>query len=293
MSATVGIVGLIFVFPSVLPAKSYSSIKIMGGHSSLGEKNQTIADLVQRDSDGDSIPDWEEALWGTDKNKSQTFNDIPDATYIANKKKELNIAQSINTTTLTETEKFAREFFSGFTAMKASGQVDANTINNFSDALGQKIINPTLIDSFVATDIKIDEGDNANGSVQKQLYYGKVKNLFENYRSAGIGDELDIVNSGLASYGTSNNAVQFSKLSAISGAYRDFAKKMMDIKVPSDLASYHLQIANSSSNTGISVQNMAEVINDPLVGLEGLSQYQKYSEDLVKAVTDLETAISQ
>ena len=45
--------------------------------------------IIVVDTDGDGIADWEEALWGTDKNKKITFNDTPDATYIENKKKEL------------------------------------------------------------------------------------------------------------------------------------------------------------------------------------------------------------
>src|SRR3989344_2653957 len=61
--------------------------------SALKIENQTIVNLIQNDSDGDGIADWEEALWGTDKNKKITFNDMPDATYIENKKKELKIEQ--------------------------------------------------------------------------------------------------------------------------------------------------------------------------------------------------------
>ena len=79
--------------------------------TTLKVENQTISDLIQKDSDGDSIPDWEETLWGTDPNKKMTFNDMPDATYVENKKKELKIEQSVNETKLTETDKFAREFF--------------------------------------------------------------------------------------------------------------------------------------------------------------------------------------
>jgi len=38
---------------------------------------------------------------------------------------------------------------------------------------------------------------------------------------------------------------------------------------------------------------MKEIINDPLVGLTGISQYQKYSADLVKIVEDLQTELIQ
>ena len=259
--------------------------------SALKIENQTIVDLIQNDSDGDGIADWEEALWGTDKNKKITFNDMPDATYIQNKKKELKIEQSVNETKLTETEKFAREFFSSYSAMKSSGQIDSDTINSFSNALGQKIVNPSLIDYYKETDIKTSALDNF---ATKQKYYQDMQNLFKSYQSVGLGDELDIISKELASNsanGTAGNIDQDSKLSTIANAYQDFAKKIMEMSVPSSFVQYHLQIANTSNNTGISVSSMGKIIDDPIVGLSGLSQYQKYSDDLVKAVANLETAL--
>jgi hypothetical protein len=294
------IIFIIFVFLAGIFMLFFSSsskenfvIRETGNNVALKIENQTINDLMQKDSDGDGISDWEEALWGTDKNKIRTFDNISDATYIENKKKELNIEQSVNVSKLTETEKFAREFFTSFSAMKESGQVDQDTINSFSNALGQKIVNPALVDRYNETDVKIDISDNGNNPTQKQKYYDAVKKLFESYAVSGIGDELDIVNNGLASSGTTSNADPYRKLSVIANAYQDFAKKLMEIKIPGELTIYHLQIANSSNNTGISVANMKEIVNDPLVGLQGLSQYQKYSEDLTKAVADLETVLSQ
>ena len=187
----------------------------------LNIENQTIAEITQSDLDGDGISDWEEALWGTDKNKKETFG-MPDTTYVANKKKELNIEQNVNVTKLTETEKFAREFFSSFTAMNASGQVDKDTISSFSSALGQKIVNPALVDRYSETDMRINTD---NEALTKLKYYTDVKSLFESYQKAGIGDELDIVNSGLTASSVASSTDPYSKLPTISKAYQDFAKK--------------------------------------------------------------------
>ena len=38
----------------------------------LTYNNATIGDLVNRDTDGDGMPDWEENLWGTDPTKKET-----------------------------------------------------------------------------------------------------------------------------------------------------------------------------------------------------------------------------
>lgn len=288
-----GLVFVIIIFIFFFKSSGTESfISKITGSGPLKIENQTVTELIENDMDKDGILDWEEALWGTDKNKKQTFG-IADATYIANKKKELSIEQNINVTKLTETEKFAREFFASFSAMSTSGQVDQDTIESFSSALGQKIVNPSLIDQYTEKDVRINTDENSNDLTIKQIYYMDVKSLFESYQQAGIGDELDIVNSSLTASTTVANNDLSNKLPIIAKAYQDFAKKMMGIDVPSELATYHLQIANGANNTGISVLNMTQIIKDPLIGLEGISQYQKYSADLVKTVSDLETLLMQ
>lgn len=262
--------------------------------SSKKEKNLetqklTVNQLIQKDSDQDGVADWEEALWGTDPNKKITFENTPDGTYIDNKKKLLNIEDKANTENMTETDKFAREFFTAFTAMKASGQIDTSTINNFSNALGQKIIDPTLIDTYATKDIKNTKKDDLES---KQKYYVSLKTLFEKYKSEGIGEELTIVGNNLSNSSSSDGQNTLSNnLLIISQAYKDFAQKVIETPVPESLSQYGLKIANGANNTGISVLNMSKIVNDPVIGISGLSQYQKYSEDLISAVKELETAL--
>jgi hypothetical protein len=260
----------------------------------LKVENQSITDLVEKDTNGDGIPDWEKILWGLDPNKLTTPDGIPYPVYIANKKKALNIEQSADADNqnLTETDKFAREFFASYSAMKSSGQVDSNTINNFSNSLGQNIVNQTLADQYTQTDVKISATDDA---ASKQKYYEDMENLFKSYKGIGMGDELDIVSGELASNssGTTDNTEQNNKLATIASAYQDFAQKVMQISVPQSLVEYHLEIANAANDTGISVSNLEKISSDPVVGLSGLSQYQKYSDALVKAVSDLATALGK
>jgi hypothetical protein len=251
----------------------------------LAQAGLTVNDLVKKDSDSDGISDWEEALWGTDKNNQMTFNGITDKAYIAGKKKELNVDQTKDENGLTETEKFAREFFASYVAMKASGTMDATAINNFSSALGEKIVSPNLVDRYSIKDIKINS---ENTLESKKAYYSKVKTLFEKYKTKGIGDELGIVENQVNSTESTEST---SKLTPIAQAYKDFATDTIKISVPSDLSTEHLKIINSANNTGISVFNLVKVVGDPIVGLSGLSQYEKYSGDLVNAVGELETKI--
>ena len=284
VSISIVLAVIIFVIFFMSSGGELFSIGGKKSNTPLKVENQTITELIQNDTDGDGIADWEEALWGTDKNKKITFSDMPDTTYIENKKKELKIEGSVNEKNLTETDKFAREFFTSYSAMKSSGQVDNEAINNFSSALGQKIVNPNLIDKYNETDIKINSIDDNSSKLK---YYENIKKLFKSYQSVGIGNELYIVSQGLASSSSSDTS-QYAKLSTIATAYQDFAKKVIETRVPKSLTDYHLRIANSANNTGISVANLGKITNDPIIGLSGLSQYQKYSDNLIKTVADLE-----
>lgn len=285
--AVIGIVFvLIFLFFS--GKISFSNKKESGKLSvdRLSMAGLTVNDLIKKDSDNDGVSDWEESLWGTDKNNPISFNGTSDKTYISNKKKELNVDQSKDENGITETEKFAREFFTTYIAMKASGEVDATTINNFSSALGQKIVTPNLVDKYFIKDIKTIEN---NELKDKITYYTSIKKLFDSGKKMGIGDELGIVEK-IASGDTTTDE---ENLTRISNAYQDFAKNAINVNVPSVLKDEHLKIVNNAHNTGISVFNMTKTVGDPIVGLSGLSQYKKYSNDLIVAVNELEEKIKQ
>lgn len=282
-----GVLGLFIVIFSI----SYftdSNSSIFKKKSNLQAENPTVLALIERDTDGDSIKDWEEALWGTDKNNKNTFG-MADSTYIENKKKELNIEETAAADkVLTETERFSREFFTAYTAMKASGQVESNAINNFSSILGQKMINPELINRYFQDEIKIN---NVDTEASRNKYYDSLKTLFAKYSEAGIGDELDIVSNGLITSENTGAENDYAELLLISEAYQEFGASVMSVSVPKSLIDYHLRIANSANNTGISVSNMTKIVGDPVTGLGGLSQYQQYSDDLINAVEDLEKAL--
>ena len=254
-------------------------------------ESQTIIELIESDSDNDGVLDWEEALWGTDKNKKATFDGKSDSAYIADKKRELNIETDLNNEkNLSETDLFAREFFSAYTALKASGQVDSDVINNFSDALGQKIANPNLVEIYDANDIKYSTVDTVTSRVN---YYNSLKKSFDRESAYGLGDEINIISGGLFEYATEGTEGKYEQLNIIADAYKNFAKSVISTPVPEGLAEIHLEIANNAYNTGVSVGNMTKVTSDPIVGIAGLSQYEQYSEALIVAVENLDAILDQ
>jgi hypothetical protein len=260
--------------------------------SKLELEKLTVGELVKKDSDGDGVLDWEEALWGTDPQNKATFENVADATYIKNKRAEIKTETNTDATTdntkLTETDKFAREFFASYSAMKTSGQMDDSTITNFSTSLGQKIVDPFVFDKYSEKDIKLAKNDEYSN---QEDYYIAAGNLFEEYKAAGLGDELEIAG-GMVSSGKATDLQNENKLIEIATAYQKFSKELVLIPTPKTLSQYQLRILNASNNTGIAVMNMSKMLKDPIVGISGIAEYEKYSNDLINSVHDLEVFLS-
>jgi hypothetical protein len=285
----IGISILFFIVSTLFFGKTSFLSKKNGNE--LAAQKVNMNQLLQKDSDGDGLMDWEEGLWGTDPHNTKTFNDTPDAEYVKSKREALQTpgGSGLDTSSLTETDKFAQQFFASLAALKQSGQFDKNTIQNMSSALGEAIANPTLIDAYSEQDIKTNLSDT---STTQESYYLKIGSLFENYKNKGVGDELDIVGSMAVSGTNAKDPALENKLTIIANAYQEYSQKVLAISVPESLSSYHLRIVNSSNNTGIAVRNMIKISGDPIVGLSGVAQYKKYSDELVKAVGDLETVLT-
>lgn len=286
------VLGLIFfIISSIFFGKN--SYIALNKNAKLQNEKITLNNLLQKDTDGDGVMDWEEALWGTDPNKEITFDGVKDSDYIKQKRADLKLSNESELTTsgegLTETDKFAQQFFASLSAMKQSGQIDQTAINNVSASLGQNIVDPNLIDKYNEKDINLDEND---GVDVQENYYISAKNLFESYKEKGIGDELEIVSTITSSGATGNDPESANKLATIADAYQEYAQEMIKVSVPGSLTQYHIRIVNNANNTGIAVRNMIKVMDDPIVGLSGLSQYQKYSDDLISSVGDLEMILS-
>lgn len=244
-------------------------------------KAKTVQELISEDSDGDGLTNWEEALWGIDPHNKSTNPEISDWDYVTNKRAEMKSKQPNPTETPSEnqTDKFAKELFTTITALNQSGNLNSGMISNLSNNLSDKIVETTIDDSFSLGDIDMEpEVTNVN---QKD-YYEKVQQLFALSQVAGLGSELEIIAR------LDPNTDEFHlKLNNSSRAYIAFANNLKSLKTPSNLALKNLAIINSALKTGSAVKSLASITSDPIVGIVGLSQYQKYSQDFIEASEEL------
>src|SRR6266568_3084652 len=76
-----------------------NTIKYLGINKKTGlvyDPNTTVKDLVNKDTDGDGIPDWQENLFGTDPTKKETTPGTPDSVVVEKLRQAQGVGDQTN-----------------------------------------------------------------------------------------------------------------------------------------------------------------------------------------------------
>ena len=280
------IIGLIFFFIG-LKKKHDAAAQENSNLQNIKGQSVTIKDIVEKDTDGDSIPDWEEVLWGTDPAKKDTNGDgISDNVEIEKKKQALadenTPAQNDNSdAALNETQKFSREFFASIMALQQSGNLNDQTLGELANSVKENAaLEQNLPDSYSLADIKTSE----DSKVNSKKYHDQLIGVLTKYKDTNIGEELSILDASLSA----EDKKSLGDLGGIALEYKNMADDLAKITTPSSVAQIHLTLINSSKNTGFSIENMLQIYDNSIKGLIGISQYKKESDIFDQSFLDLQ-----
>jgi hypothetical protein len=246
------------------------------------QKNVLVKDIVQKDSNGNGIADWEETLWGLDPTKDGQGNkDIIQA-----KKATLNQSTTASTKDITtptslsstQNDALSAEFFTLIMSLQDSGDINSSSIKSISDALGKTIVPDPIADTYTAKmQIVV-----ANPTKSQTLDYFKgFKVLLDTYTAKKMGQELTFITQGIQN--KDPKALQYAV--GIAQAYHDFARDLMKLKVPSTIAPVALSMANDYEKIGQSIEGMSQILQDPIIGMRSLISYKQYDD---AAAADIE-----
>ena len=242
-----------------------------------GQTQVTVGTLVQKDSNNNGIPDWEEYLWGL----NPKVNGESNKQFILSKKKTLTENGDITVTDdsqkISDNELLSRQFFATLISLQQSGQLDEGTIKSINESLGKNAIAVNLADIYTQSMLKIK--DDSEASIKN--YDDALNSLIKKYSNSNIGDELTMIIQGLQN----KDASALYAASTIGEAYRSFGKDMMNIPVPKSLAETHLSAVNNYEKVGQSIIGLSQMLNDPMLAMKGLINYKNYSDALA---SDLE-----
>jgi hypothetical protein len=244
-----------------------------------------IKDLVQKDSNNNGIPDWEEALWGLDPTKNGDTN----KEFIMAKRQALTQgadAQPVPASQSTpENQQLAQDFFATLMTLQQTGNLDDNSLQTISDAIGQKITAPAIPDVYTVEMAKQVPLTKASYNAYVIAY----SNLLIKYKDANIGNELSYIDVGLQNKDPGALAVA----QKIATSYRAFGKDLMATPVPDFIAATNVSLANNYDKTGQSIGGLTQILSDPIVGMKAVINYKKYNDALINDINTLSDKLTQ
>jgi hypothetical protein len=266
----------------------------------IQEKTRQLAESnPNTDSDGDGLMNWEEIKLGTNPIKSDSDGDnTNDGIEIALGRDPLVSGpndyihySSISTSTpsmvssqenLTETEKMMREM------LTIAGR-DTQNDPNFPNTVAKNItaeINKKIQDLPTTFTLKNIVTVLETSASLKQ-YGNELGTIFKKFDSQSVEQEklLYMIMVALKT----KDAEGFKLLPTLETAKRNEITAILKLKVPEDLAIFHLDLLNELSGILVSMENIGYMVSDPLRGIEGMQQYKNTTNKLNSTISSITT----
>ncbi len=252
------------------------------------KKTEDVADSLEDgtgnfytdDSDKDGVYDWEEGLWGTSPNKKDSDGDgQSDGDDIKERKKAIQERNNVDGTVelsedLNQTEMFARQLFSAASLANQSGGISPESLEDFSVAFGQSVTNAGITDLYRPSDLKLS-------AISPSQYKKYLGDIFKPYLESKLSAESAIY---LMSTGDASASIDIEKLAEFHHA---ISNALITTEAPFAAAGMHLAMANNSAKISLSLLNIKNLEDDPILAMIGLRQYFEYSDEYEKAVVML------
>lgn len=268
------------------------------------EETALLQAIAAKDSDGDGLPNWEEALYGTDPNVVDTFRlGMADGEAVA---KGLIVPKAIadipaaaadtsinyaaiglpKPTEGTLTDIFAKNFFTLYlSAKRANGGADlTNDQTNAlaGQAMGQlsQMVAPAS-DFKKAADIKVS----GSGPDALRVYAAASEAVILAHIPQPQPSKNQI--QYLQGYLNNGDRSALDTLRAMAAFYRDAAIGLSAIAAPGEMAATHLSLINAFARAGGEIRDFSRIDSDPFAAMFALGQHPQTIAALTAAFTDV------
>lgn len=253
---------------------------------------ELLKEYAAKDSDGDSLPDWQEALYGTNPENPESFQaGITDGEAVAQGLIQPKVR-------VTEPEPTDPDSIPGITAAPSS------LTDRFAQAILTQYLNnrgenpPTQeeILAFVRAGVedlaedartapRYDMSDVQSGQGGAQAlreYAAAMEAAFAANTVPSSKDELSYFSDALK-----DDASALDQLENISGAYEDIAEAVIALPVPPEARQSHVAIANGLIWMSEINADLATLKSDPVRALLGISLYDERAQALGAGFSNL------
>ncbi len=271
-----GIAALILLLFFIIQSKQFRSL-FMSEEERIAEntpKIENLGELIQKDSNKNDIPDWEERFWGLDPTVEST-DGVAHSQIIAEKRATLSI--STEEKDLTETERLSRELFILSSVVGGSTNGDLETIGAVSENAADEFSKgKELIDAFNATKLKTVRTNNKT----LQTYWNALDDVV---KKSGEENELELI----ARVVEMGDMTRIKEIQERAEEYKKLAYDLYKIEVPKGIAIYHMNLVNSAYNMNVALTTFTKIQDDTILGFIGYAQYENENERFSQALFDI------
>ena len=213
--------------------------------------------LPEEDTDDDGIPDWQEALIGTDPNDPD-----PAGTGVTTHATQVRAATS---TRFDLSAEVGERILSAYTELKETGSYNEERGARLGENIAYNLAVATPFVPYTADDVATD----ADTSYDRTLTYREdMRKTLEPLLSLG---EAEFVLYGRFIESGDIEALQEINASAV--VYEDVAAAAAELTVPVDALDKHLAVTNALGYFAEVLRNMAKYAYDPIASLSLLRSY--------------------
>ncbi|MBU1292483.1 thrombospondin type 3 repeat-containing protein [Patescibacteria group bacterium] len=281
------LVGGAYVASGPIP---FFSTSIVGAQSSA----ELLREYAVKDSDSDGLPDWQEALYGTDPYVAQSFqpgiNDgeavaqglIQPKVAVAPGPDPIDVSRIPGKSTAPNsiTDRFAQALFKQYISTRGQAAPDTEEIALFvEEGVVELTKTSATPDKYAASSVKVSA---LTGAAALRAYAAQTEAVFAEHTVAADKNELSYFADAVR-----DDKAALAKISEISGAYKNIANGLMQLSVPPEAKLAHLRIANSLVHMSEVSADMASMESDPLRALLGIGLYSNYAESMAAAFSAL------
>lgn len=169
----------------------------------------------------------------------------------------------------TLTDKMAKDFFGQYLVLTQNG---ADVTEETALQIAQNTVsNPEYISSqgtvYTEKNLRIEKIVNSS---TKDIYSSALFDSIKKRSPKNSENELYIFSRAVQE----ESQTELQKLDPIILAYKGIIADMLEMKVPSDIVSLHLELLNSASNILSNIQAMRKLFTDPVLSLSAVKQYE-------------------
>ncbi len=244
-----------------------------------------------KDADADGLPDWQEALYGTDPtNPESVQKGIKDGEAVAQGlvKPKFTSATQPQTGVIDSgvaddsiTAQFAREFFTEYlTTYDGFANPTNDQLTAFTEKAVQKLVaNHRSSPAFSASKTSVS----GTGTSALRTYAALSDSVFIKNTVQTEKGELEYLSDALEK----NDSSALVKLKSIGKTYTALSVAFIKVPVPAEARDAHVRVANAFATMGEVVSDMGSSSTDPLRSMLGLMLYKDATTELAQSLLDL------